>query len=242
VASADCTAQAWDVEASRKVGKLAGHSLYVNGVCAWSEHGAATSSDDGTVRLWDLREQDPNALTFDIVREATSVAWSPRNSLVFAGSLDNLIRGFDPRLGAAAEPVMLLQGHADTVTGLSVSPDGKRLLSHALDGSLRVWDVAPFSALADRCLLQVAHGQPAAAASSLEPPGLMRCAWSPDGARFSAGSGLYSKHAVCVWDHSGRPLLALPGHAGQVIEAAFHPTENVLASCGMDGNVLVGEL
>jgi len=136
---------------------------------------------------------------------------------------------------------MTLLGHTDTVTGLAVSPDGKRLLSHALDGTLHVWDVAPFSTLPDRVLFKVAHGAPNSQTST-EPPSLMRCAWSPDGRRFTAGSGMQSKNTVCIWDHEGQPLLALPGHMGQAIEAVFHPLENVLASCGMDGNCLVGEL
>jgi len=239
VASSDYSAQAWDVESGRKVAKLLGHSLYVNGICACEDMGAATSSDDGTVRLWDLRADEPCTQTFAVGREVTAVAWSPKNSLVFCGSLDSVIRGFDPRKGDA--PAMALRGHADMVTGLAVSPDGKRLLSHALDGFLRVWDVAPFSTLADRVLVKVAHGA-AQAADSVEPPSLMRCAWSADGRRFSAGSGTASKFAVAVWEADGRPVRELAGHTGQVIEVAFHPLEPVVASCGLDGACLVGEV
>jgi len=43
-------------------------------------------------------------------------------------------------------PDLTLQGHTDTITGLSLSPDGNHLLSNAMDSQLRVWDVRPFSA------------------------------------------------------------------------------------------------
>ena len=85
VASSDFSAQAWDVESMQKVGKFHGHSLYVNGICAYEDFGAATSSDDGTVRLWDLRVGGEEACThtFTVGREVTSVAWSQKNSCWF---------------------------------------------------------------------------------------------------------------------------------------------------------------
>ena len=37
-----------------------------------------------------------------------------------------------------------MSGHSDTVTGLSLSPDGNLLLSNAMDNTLRVWDTRAF--------------------------------------------------------------------------------------------------
>ena len=37
-----------------------------------------------------------------------------------------------------------MSGHSDTVTGLSLSPDGALLLSNAMDNTLRVWDTRAF--------------------------------------------------------------------------------------------------
>ena len=44
-----------------------------------------------------------------------------------------------------------MKGHSDTVTGMSLSPDGSYLLTNAMDNSLRIWDVRPF-APSERCL------------------------------------------------------------------------------------------
>lgn len=44
-----------------------------------------------------------------------------------------------------------MKGHLDTITGLSLSPDGSYVLSVAMDNSLRIWDVRPF-APQDRCV------------------------------------------------------------------------------------------
>ena len=40
----------------------------------------------------------------------------------------------------------------NTITGLSVSPDGSFVLSAAMDGSVRCWDVRPFVAGDSRCV------------------------------------------------------------------------------------------
>lgn len=44
-----------------------------------------------------------------------------------------------------------MKGHSDTVTGLTISPDGSYLLSNAMDNSLRIWDIRPF-APSERCI------------------------------------------------------------------------------------------
>lgn len=44
-----------------------------------------------------------------------------------------------------------LKGHTDTVTGVSLSPDGSYLLSNAMDNSLRIWDIRPY-APQERCV------------------------------------------------------------------------------------------
>ena len=68
--------------------------------------------------------------------------------------------------------------------GISLSPDGSHLLSNSMDNTLRVWDVRPFVSASNpsRCtkiLLGVHHG--------IEQL-LLRCSWSSDGKKISAGS------------------------------------------------------
>lgn len=218
--------------------KLKGHESYVNGVAVAGEWLAATSSDDATMKIWDLRDEKCVA-TFTSEREVTSVAFSSGNvNRVFCGGLDNEIKCFDTRKSGSG-PTMVLRGHGDTVTGLSISPDGRELVSAAMDGSMCIWDIAPFCASGDRLIRRVPHGIPAG--ESISDRSLLRATWSPDGKYFSGGSASGSDFVVCVWDRRGNPFVALPGHEGVVIDLAFHPTEpSVLASCGMDNKVFVG--
>jgi len=238
VASADGNVYLIDAgEAFALNGALKGHDSYVNGICNMGEFSVATSSDDYTVRIWDTREDSGSVSMIDLGREATSVAWSDEQpNQLFCGCLDNLIRCYDTRKLDA--PSLTLKFHKDTVTGLSLTPDGRELLSSAMDGTLAVWDAAPFSARGDRLMHRVNHGLPAN--DSINDRSLLRCAWTPDGRFFSSGSGSGSEFVVCMWDRKGQPHRAFPGHAGFVTEVAFHPQEDIMASCGMDGRILVG--
>ncbi len=54
---------------------------------------------------------------------------------------------------------------------------------------------------------------------------LLKCAWSPDGSKVTAGS---ADRFVYIWDTTSRRILyKLPGHAGSVNEVDFHPTEPI---------------
>lgn len=53
----------------------------------------------------------------------------------------------------------------------------------------------------------------------------MRCAWSPDGSKVSAGS---ADRYVYIWDANTRRILyKLPGHNGSVNDVDFHPKEPI---------------
>ena len=94
--------------------------------------------------------------------------WAPVPPHTRAGGLDNVIRGWDLRTD---EVVLELKGHGDTVTGLSLSPDGSRLLSNSMDSTLKAWDVAPFSP-SERCVATF-EGH-----SHDFHKNLLRCSWS----------------------------------------------------------------
>lgn len=164
------------------------------------------------------------------------------------------MQAWDVRKGAVH---MTLSGHTDTITGLSMSPDGLHLLSNAMDNTVRAWDVRPFCA-GSRCA-RVFKG----ATHGFEKM-LIRCAWDSTGRRVGAGSG---DHCVYVWDfETGQLQYKLPGHTGCVNEVrtlrvarrmlsrpaltvaptppqvSFSPTEPVIASCSTDHNIYLGEI
>ena len=111
-----------------------------------------------------------------------------------------------------------MKGHIDTVTGLALSPDGSYILSNAMDNSLRIWDIRPFAPY-ERCVKILSGHQ-----HNFEK-NLLRCAWSSDGSKVSAGS---SDRFHYIWDTTSRRILyKLPGHNGSVNDIDFHPKEPI---------------
>jgi len=230
-ASADKTGAVWDAEQLVRTKKLRDHSSYVNSICA-SRRGdplLATGSDDCTIMLWDLRRRSP-IKTLETPFQVLAVAFSDDSTQVFSAGIENEIKAWDLR---TQKVVYTLEGHQDSITGMELSPDGSYLLSTAMDHTVRMWDVRPF-APAQR-MLNVYEG----AKHDLQK-NLLKCAWSPDGSKVSAGS---ADRFVYVWDMVTRRILyKLPGHSGCVNEVDFHPNEPILLSCADDKLIFMGEI
>lgn len=102
-----------------------------------------------------------------------------------------------------------------------------------MDNTLRMWDIRPY-APANRCV-KVFTG-----ATHNYERNLLRCAWSPDGERVTAGSADWNVH---IWEVASRRLLyKLPGHKASVNECVFHPKEPIVASASSDRRLYLGEL
>ena len=71
----------------------------------------------------------------------TSVAFSKNNEYVFCAGIDNQITAINLMQNKVD---FSLIGHTDTITGLSLSNNGKFLLSNSMDNTLKIWDVRPY--------------------------------------------------------------------------------------------------
>lgn len=237
--SADKTVVCWDANKGKRTRKFAEHTGVVNScsVAKDSPNIIASGSDDCTAILWDSRQKRSTSNIYHDY-QVCSVCLSADGRSVFTGGIDNIIRRYDVRQGDCEIPDMSLDGHTDTVTGLELSPDGTTLLSNAMDSTLRLWNVRPFAgtagAGATRCEKVVTgahHG-----AEKL----LLRCGWSADGNYFASGS---ADRLVHSWESANCQALPIwPGHKASVNEVIFHPTDRIIASCGSDKQIILGEL
>ena len=150
---------------------------------------------------------EPNAYASDML--LASVDWENANLGRLRETLDRHrerrdLRGFEwsyhDRL--AASHLLALKGHTAPVFSVSFSPDGTRLASASMDGTVKVWDAAT----GQETLTLQGHAK-----------GVRSVCFSPDGTRLASAS---MDGTVKVWDvATGQELLTLQGHAVPVISA-----------------------
>lgn len=141
-ASADRMVALWDVKTGGRVRLFKGHTSYVNSCCpAAGAPMLVSGADDSAARIWDTRVRTCQRVLAHPL-PVTAVSASASGNEVYTGCVDGAVRVFDLRKGGDA--TLKLSGHDDIITGLSLSPDGHRLLSNGMDNTLRCWDVRPF--------------------------------------------------------------------------------------------------
>jgi len=118
-----------------------------------------------------------------------------------------------------------LAGHTGPVESVSVTSDGRRVVSGSDDGAVRVWDLAT-----GRCL-QTLEGH---------TDEVWSVSVTPDGQRAVSGS---KDHTVRVWDLArGRCLQMLEGHTDHVWSVSVTPDGHHAVSGGADGTMRVWDL
>ena len=108
----------------------------------------ATTSDDCTLRVWNLSDRTSRAY-YGHTDEVWRAAWSPDQRRVATTSRDASVRVWDVDTGAA----QVLLGHGKGIRNVSFSADGGTIYSIDDDFELRRWDLATgTSEVIDRCI------------------------------------------------------------------------------------------
>lgn len=131
--SKDKKAIVWDVESSRKESVLRGHIKAINNVQFIGEDHLATSSDDGTLKIWSLESGQELYSFSDHKKGISSIA--ARSSMVASGDKDGviMIRNLN---GDLVKQFSI----GNSVQALAFDLQEKRLFTADSEGIIRIWD------------------------------------------------------------------------------------------------------
>jgi Prp8 binding protein len=242
-ASADKSIMGWDVERAKRLRRYRDHEAVVNCVTTGGQNLVAGGSDDRTVKIYDDRSSN-SICSLACRYPVMSVSFSSSGDRLFTAGVEGTIRQWDIRKQTSddtnvyeATLQMQLQGHHDSITGISLSPDGTSLLSTSMDNTCRIWDIRPYSRTPQRNTAILVGAQ-----HNIDK-NLLRCSWSPSGKLVASGSSDSPSCHVYIWDSRTSQLIyKLPGHKGTVNQVDFHPKEPIIVSAGSDGVLFLGEI
>ncbi len=165
---------------------------------------AASGSDDGTVRIWNLRSGICERVLEGQLVPVISLAYNLSGDRLLAGSADSTVRVWNLETW---ECDRVLSGHTHEVTGVAYHPDGNRAISVSKDHTIRVWDI---DAGVCRQVFPVRRAR-----------GINAIASHPSGERALIGCGDGSVRVVDLAD--GKSEIELGEHKGGVLCVAYHP-------------------
>jgi small GTP-binding protein len=137
-----------------QAGVLSGHSAAIKCV-AWSADGTALASGalDHQIILWDVTKGRIRSRLKGHSGQVNAVVWTGDGQQVVSASEDKTIRVWN----SLTSERRVLEGHAESVSSLSLSADGNLLASHAA-GATFIWETQTWDAVAqlhqdsDTCL------------------------------------------------------------------------------------------
>ncbi|KAK8969662.1 hypothetical protein KSP40_PGU009442 [Platanthera guangdongensis] len=107
-----------------------------------------TSSEDGSLRLWDVNDftSQKQVIKPKLARPmrvaVTACAWDHEGKRIAGAAGDGSIQLWSIKTGWYSRPdIHVERAHTDDVSGLKFSVDGLILLSRSMDDTLKVWDL-----------------------------------------------------------------------------------------------------
>jgi WD40 repeat protein/tetratricopeptide (TPR) repeat protein len=130
----------WDLNSKEIFNTLLGHTDWVESV-SFSPDGSLliTTSLDGTSRVWDWSSGEEISLVTHNTGLILGVIGSDNKTLITA-DVNHSILLWDIDSGSQIGPPLVI--HNGTITGLFISPDGKRLVSTSRDNRAILWELS----------------------------------------------------------------------------------------------------
>jgi len=215
------TTQLWDVNQSKQLRSMDGHSERV-GALSWNRHILSSGGRDSIVVNHDVRVARHKVATLSgHTQEVCGLAWSPDGLTLASGANDNTLCLWNAATSSTSTPRYALTDHQAAVKALAWSPHERNLLATGggtADRTIKFW-----------------NGQTGALLNSIDT-GSQVCAlqWNPHEKEILSSHG-FARNQLCLWKY---PTMAkikeLDGHTARVLHMACSPDGSTVVSAAAD--------
>ena len=227
----DKTLRVWDLECGKCLRILKGHKDHVIIVNITPDGQRVVSGSwdhDRDLRVWDL-ESGQCLLGFEVAGYDGSggfinvtITTDGRRAITIDPPFDCTLKLWNLENG---KHLRTLSGHKDHVRSVSITPDGRRVVSGSRDKTLRVWDLEN-----GQCLHTLKGHKDCVTSVSI----------TPDGRRVVSGSW---DNTLRVWDlENWQYLRTLTGHEDPVTSVSITPDGRMAVSISLDKTLRVWDL
>jgi WD40 repeat protein len=182
-----------------------------------------SASVNGKIKLWDIKGKGLERGVFYHDSEVRCLAVDPNSNTLASGDVEGYIKLWN--LGSLSDqPIKIIRQNQQTINSLAFSSDGKRLVSGANNGTIKIWDTKIWKKYS-------VNGQ------HLEP--VNSVAFSPDNNLIASGS---DDKTIKIWNLQNQEYsenCTLEKHDKAVTAVVFTPDGKKLISGSKDGTVRV---
>jgi len=226
-ASNDNSVRLWSVQYGRMRHTLTGHTGKVLSATFSSDSQKVISgSHDRSIRIYDL-VKGYCIRTIICFSSCNSLTTTVDDNLICSGHLDSQLRFWDSKTGECGRELTGL--HTAQITSVSISPDGRSVLTNSRDNTLKLVDIRTFDVLHTFSNEEYRSGT-----------NWNSSCFSPNGSYISAGG---ADGKVFIWEILNGKLVKLlkpSSSQNNVIEAvAWSPSGSQLSSCDKSGTITV---
>jgi len=236
----------WDVESGEKIRdfEITGQSDNFSLAISSDGRTALTGTSADTVILWDLDTgKQIRTLEGHTGQMVTSVAYTPDGRRALSGDANGLLilsdlDGGDAVMRTGIQLPRMGGWHAEDapVLNLVISPEGRRALSSAGDGTLVLWELV--------------HAGEIRRFEGHQSPEILSVAFTPDGKRVLTGEwgdafGFFygDSNSLRLWDvETGEELRSFEGHTAGVIMIAVSADGRQALTGSQDGTIRLWDL